>query len=151
MGKYIVKRILLLLLTFFIIVSICFVLIRLIPREMPSDKNMAEIIEDRWEALGYDKPIAEQYFIYLSGIFTKWDFGTSWYVDFRTPVWNLLIERLPPTIIVNLLSLFMSIPAGLFIGIYAARKQGRWQDHLITFAVMLVVSVPSYVYAFLVQ
>jgi ABC-type dipeptide/oligopeptide/nickel transport system permease component len=149
--KYILKRIALLFLTFFIIVTVSFVLISLTPREIPNDKNMADIIEDRWEALGYDKPIAEQYFIYLKNVVTKWDFGTSWYVDFRTPVWDLLVERLPPTIIVNLLSLIISIPIGLILGVYAARKQGRWQDHLITLGVMLVVSVPSYVYAFIVQ
>lgn len=151
MAKYIVKRLLLLVFTFFIIVSICFFLVRMIPRELPSDKSVAEIIKDRWEALGYDKPLLVQYGIYLRNVFTNWDFGTSWYIDFRAPVWEVFSERLPPTIIVNLLALLLSIPIGLLVGTYAAVKQGKWQDHLISIGVIVLVSVPSYVYAFIVQ
>ena len=151
MAKYIVKRLLLLVFTFFIIVSICFFLVRMIPRELPSDKSVAEIIKDRWEALGYDKPLLVQYGIYLKNVFTNWDFGTSWYIDFRAPVWEVFSERVPPTIIVNLLALLLSIPIGLLVGTYAAVKQGKWQDHLISIGVIVLVSVPSYVYAFLVQ
>lgn len=151
MGKYIVKRIWLLLFTFFVIVTLSFVLIRLLPRELPSDKALAEIMQERWEALGYGKPILIQYAIYLKGIITSWDFGTSWYVEFRAPVWDLLIERLPPTFVVNLFSLLISIPIGVLLGIFSALRKGRWQDGLISLIVMIFVSVPSFVYAFVVQ
>ena len=104
MKKYILKRVAILFLTFFVIVTVSFVLIRLIPREIPSDKNMADIIQDRWEALGYDKPIAEQYFIYLKNIFTSWDFGTSWYIDPQTEAFKVISDRLLPTVLVNLYS-----------------------------------------------
>ena len=86
MRRYIIKRVGLLLLTFFTIVTISFILIRMLPRELPSDKALAEIMLLRWEALGYGKPILTQYLIYLKGIVTRWDFGTSWYVEFRAPV-----------------------------------------------------------------
>ena len=56
------------LVTFFIIVTICFMLVRMLPRELPSDKNLADIIAARWEALGYGKPLLVQYGIYLKGI-----------------------------------------------------------------------------------
>lgn len=151
MKRYIIKRIGLLLFTFFIIVTLSFVLIRMIPRELPSDKATAEIMLSRWEALGYGKPILVQYLIYLKGIFTRWDFGTSWYVEFRAPVWELLVERLPPTAIVNLLSLLLSLPIGLALGTLAALKKGRWQDGAISLLSVIFVSVPSYVYAFGVQ
>ena len=151
MSRYVIKRIGLLLLTFFVIVTICFVLIRMLPRELPSDKALADIMLERWEALGYGKPILVQYLIYLRGIVTHWDFGTSWYVDFRAPVWDLLVERLPPTAIVNLSSLLISIPVGLLLGIYSALRKGRWQDMALSLGVMVFVSVPSYVYAFAVQ
>ena len=151
MKRYILKRLGLLALTFFVIVTVSFVLIRMLPRELPSDKALAEIMLARWEALGYGKPILVQYLIYLKGIVTKWDFGTSWYVDFRAPVWQLLVERIPPTAIVNLSSLLISLPIGLALGVLSALKKGKWQDTALSLLTIIFVSVPSYVYAFGVQ
>ncbi|MBO4862145.1 MAG: ABC transporter permease [Firmicutes bacterium] len=151
MGKYVLKRVLLMFFTFFVIVTISFLLIRLLPRELPQDKNLRDVIVARWEALGYNKPLLTQYWIYLKGIFTKWDFGTSWYIQFREPAWNVLMSRLLPTVLVNLYSFILSVPLGIAFGIYAAIKKNKWQDQFISTMVMLFVSVPSYVYAFLVQ
>ena len=47
--------------------------------------------------------------------------------------------------------MIFAVPLGLLFGIYAALKKNKWQDHLISTGVMVMVSVPSYVYAFLVQ
>ena len=99
MGKYVVKRIVLMFFTFFIISTICFMLVRLLPRELPTDKVQAAAIQERWEALGYNKPLLIQYGIYLKNIFTKWDFGTSWYIQFRQPAWDVLTSRLLPTVL----------------------------------------------------
>mgnify|MGYP003303204051 CR=1 FL=1 len=151
MWKYVLKRLLLMLVTFFIICTICFVLIRLLPRELPNDKNLQELIKARWEALGYNKPLPVQFWIYLKNIFTKWDFGTSWYIEKNIPVTEVLGKRLLPTVLVNLYSLIVSIPLGIALGIFAAIKKNKWQDHVISIVVMLFVSIPSYVYAFLVQ
>ncbi len=118
---------------------------------MPTDRNLAAVIEARWEALGYNKPILVQYGIYLKNIFTKFDFGTSWKISLTTPALEVMTERIPPTVIVNLYSLILSIPLGISLGIYAAIKKNKWQDHLISTLVIIFVSVPSYVYAFLVQ
>lgn len=61
------------------------------------------------------------------------------------------MSRLFPTVLVNLYSLLFSVPVGLLLGVIAAIKKNKWQDHLISVMVILFVSVPSYVYAFLVQ
>jgi len=151
MAKYVLKRILLMLLTLFIITTMEFVLIRMLPRELPLEKVQAAAIASRWEALGYNKPLLVQYGIYLRNIFTSWDFGTSWYIEFREPAWNVLTKRLLPTVLVNLYSLLFSIPLGIGLGIYAAIRKNKWQDQVISVMVMLFVSIPSYVYAFLVQ
>ena len=151
MTKYVIKRILLMLFVLFVITTICFVLIRMLPRELPQDKNQAAVIAARWEALGYNKPLIEQYGIYLYNVFTEGDFGTSWYIQFREPALDVLTERLLPTVMVNFYSLIFSIPLGILLGIYAAVKKNKWQDSLISTSVMIFVSVPSYVYAFLVQ
>lgn len=151
MTKYVIQRIVLMLFTLFIITTICFLLIRVLPRQMPQDKDQAAAIAARWEALGYNEPLLTQFGIYLKGIFTKFDFGTSWAVDFRAPAMEVLTSRLLPTVLVNVYSLLLSIPVGIALGIYAAIKKNKWQDSLISTGVMVFVSVPSYVYAFLVQ
>ena len=77
MAKYILKRLGLMLLVFFIITTVCFMLIRMLPMELPEDKNQSEAILERWEALGYGKPLLVQYGIYLKNIILHGDFGTS--------------------------------------------------------------------------
>ncbi len=151
MAKYVVKRICLMFATLFVITTICFMLVRVLPRELPTDKVQAAAIQARWDALGYNEPLLKQFGIYLKNIVTDWDFGTSWYISFRTPAWDVLMDRLPPTVLVNLYSLLFSIPVGIGLGIFAAIKKNKWQDSLISTLVMVFISVPSYVYAFLVQ
>ena len=151
MTKYVIKRVLLMLFVLFAVTTICFMLVRLLPREMPTDKVQKAQIEARWKALGYEEPLLTQYGIYLKNVFTEFDFGESWYIQFRKPALDLLTSRLLPTVLVNLYSLMFSIPVGILMGIYAAIKKNKWQDHVISTGVMVFVSVPSYVYAFLVQ
>ena len=151
MVKYIIKRLVLMLFTFFVIVMISFILIRMLPRELPTDKNLAAVIQARWEALGYNEPIIVQFGIYLKNIFTAWDFGTSWKISQLTPAAELLSSRMLPTVLVNVYSLIVSIPLGIALGVFAAIKKNKWPDQVISILVMIFVSVPSYVYAFLVQ
>jgi oligopeptide transport system permease protein len=151
MTKYVIKRLLLMMLTLFVIVTICFMLIRILPREMPTDKNLQAVIKARFEALGYNKPLIVQFGIYLKNIVTEWDFGTSWYIQVRQPAWNVLRDRLLPTVLVNLYSFLFSVPVGIALGIFAAIKKNKWQDQFISTTVMIAVSVPAYVYAFMVQ
>ena len=137
----------------FCITTICFMLIRVLPMSPPegTNQNQQDIIEQIWEARGYNKPLLEQYAIYLKGIVTEWDFGTSWKIKSTTPAWDLLVGKLLPTMLVNLYSLLLSLPLGIAFGIFAAIKKNKWQDQLISTGVMVFVSVPSYVYAFLLQ
>ena len=151
MGKYVVKRVVLMFFTLFVVMTICFMLIRILPRELPTDKVQQAAIESRWEALGYNEPLLTQYAIYLKNIVTKFDFGTSWAISFRDPALQVLTGRLLPTVLVNLYSLLLSIPLGIVLGVLAAIKKNKWQDSLISTLVILFVSIPSYVYAFLVQ
>ena len=151
MKKYVLKRLGLMLVTFSIITLITFLLIRVMPREMPTDKVQRAAIEERWEALGYNEPLMTQFFIYVKNIVTKWDFGTSWYVSYRTPAAKVLGDRLLPTVLINFYSMIVSVPIGILFGIYAAIRKNKWDDSLISTLVMVFISVPSYVYAFLVQ
>lgn len=153
MLKYILKRLGLMFMTFLVIMIICFVLIKSLPMHIPEGSTAAqrEVIEARRQALGYNEPIIIQLFIYFKNIFTSWDWGTSWYIDYLDPAWNVLSDRMLPTVLINVYSLLFSIPIGILIGIRAAVKKNQWQDTFWSTLIMVFVSVPSYIYAFLVQ
>ena len=152
MIKYVIKRILLMLMVFMIIISMCFVLVKLLPDKPPEQfgKDM-ELIKMRRELLGYNKPLIEQYFIFIQRSLIGMDWGISETLYIGQDVWTKFMEKMPATVTVNLYTMFFSVPLGLMFGIYAALKKNKWQDHVISTAVMIFVSVPSYVYAFLVQ
>lgn len=151
MLKYVLKRCLLMVITFIIIATMCFVLIKLLP--LPTIKSAgrdAKLIELRREAMGYNKPIIEQYFIYWKCVF-QGNFGLGEQMYSGQEVLDIMLQKIPYTLTVNIYSLLISMPIGLLLGIYAALRKNKWQDHLISTAVMIFISVPSYVYAFLVQ
>lgn len=255
MLKYAIKRILLMLMVFLIITTMCFVLVKLLPSQ-PAEafgKDMA-LIEARRELLGYNEPILKQYQYYWFGrtsytfyeldangdkiikkdgnkvvyeqvpktdsegnIVYKTDadgayvdkdgnvttdplkyitiyvdkvdpetgkkvpvyvtktvydkskipegrdyvkknvggiirgyFGVSEALYIGSDVWEIFMSKIPYTMAVNLYSIFLSIPLGLTLGVIAALKKNKLTDHIISTGVMVFVSVPSFIYAFLV-
>ncbi len=151
MKKYVIKRILLMIFTLFVITTLCFVLIKLLEPNEITNVAQREREEAIREALGYNQPILVQYFIYLKNIFTKFDFGVSFKISYLASVNSIIGSKLLPTVLLNVYSLVISIPLGILLGIVAALKKNKWQDHTISTVVMLFVSVPSFVYAFVLQ
>lgn len=152
MLKYVIKRILLMILTFMVIMTMCFVLIKLLP--LPAVKEQGrdvQLVLQRREAMGYNKPIMTQYYLYWRHILKSGDFGVGEQMYVGQEVTTIMLSKIPYSIVVNLYSILIAIPLGLVLGIYAALKKNKWQDHVISTVVMLLYSVPSYVYAFLVQ
>ena len=150
MFKYICKRIGLMIMTFSIIFIICFVLIKLLP--LPTDAQIGadpDKLRALYEARGYYKPILEQLWIYVKRVVTEGDFGVGLQMtQYRyKPVWDVFTEKLPPTILINIYSSLLAVPTGIALGIFAALKKNKWQDHFISTIVMLFISVPSFVYA----
>lgn len=151
MFKYILKRIALVFVVTLIITTICFTLIKLLEPESPQMGHQIAYEKARREALGYNKPIMEQFGIYLKNIFTKWDWGTSWKKEYLVDVRAVIGHRLPPTVLLNLYSLIFALPFGILLGIWAAIKKNKPTDHVISTSVMIFISVPAYVYAFVLQ
>lgn len=150
--KYICKRIALMFFVFFVILTMCFVLVKLLPqRDAQQFGKDMNIILQRREALGYNKPILVQYLIFLKKSVFGGDWGISEVLYLGQDVWGMFISKLPATMMVNIYSMIFSVPLGILLGIYAALKKNRWQDHVISTAVMIFISVPSFVYALLVQ
>lgn len=154
MLKYIAKRIGLMFLSFFIIMTACFFLVKALPLVVNATLGQdAAIAEAQIIARGYRDPVLVQYFAYIRRIVTEWDWG----VGVNMPeyvgqeVWGVFVEKLPPTVLINVYSSLLAVPLGIVLGIYAALRKNRWQDHTVSTLVMVLVSVPSYVTAFLVQ
>ena len=154
MFKYILKRLGLMLMTFCIIMLICFVLIKLLP--IPINAGLGvdrELIEANLRARGYYDPIMVQLWRYVKRIVTEGDFGIGVNMPgyINQPVWDAFVSRLPPTVLINVYSTLIGVPIGLGLGIFAALKKNKWQDHVISTGVMILIAVPSIVYAFLIQ
>lgn len=90
-------------------------------------------------------PIALQYLRWLENVATDWNWGYSTRVSANTPVFDILAVRIPVTMKLNLIALFFYIPIGFGLGIVAALKKNTWIDNIISFGVMIFISVPSFV------
>jgi oligopeptide transport system permease protein len=153
MGKYILKRFGLMLVSLFIIMTMLFVLIRLIPNQVQAVQGgYDKALNDMREAWGYNKPLMVQYALFLKNVFTKWDWGFCTTMgSYLQPVTQYITGRLPATLYINILSLVISLPIGIIFGIIAAVYKNKWQDHIIQVFIMFFISVPAFVYAFLLQ
>ena len=175
MTKYVIKRILLAFLTMFIILSLTFILIKLLPYERPfgddptkytyymrevnlgylvdlsqESNNYGELLWKYRDAAGtthyfYQKPVMEQYFNWLNAIFTRWDWGTSVTLLPNVEVANIIALKLPYTIKVNIWSVIISVPLGILLGVIAALKKNKMTDNIISTLVMIFISIPSFV------
>ncbi len=153
MKKYIFKRIGLMFVTAFAIMTVLFILIRLLPNHVHAvlGGNQAQL-EAMREAWGYNEPIIVQYGIFLKNVFTKWDWGFCTEVGTAFhPVTEYVTSKLPATIYVNIISIIISIPLGVVFGIIAANFKNKWQDYVINVFIIIFISVPAFVYAFLLQ
>ena len=169
MFKYVTKRLGLMLFTFFIIFTMCFVLIKLLPiptNALPGQDP--EIVMKTLEGRGwitnikegdngvwtYDRvPILLQFGTYLKRIFTQGDFGivTTYGEYLNMNIWQVFVSHLPPTILINIYSTLIGVPIGLGLGILAALKKNKWQDQVINVFIILLISVPSIVLALMIQ
>ena len=169
MFKYVLKRLGLMLLTFFIIFTMCFVLIKLLPiptNALPGQDP--EIVMRTLEGRGwitnikegengvwtYDRvPILIQYGNYIKRIVTKGDFGiaTTYGEYLNMNLWDVFVSHMPPTILINIYSTLIGVPIGLGLGILAALKKNKWPDQVINVFIILLISVPSIVLGLMIQ
>lgn len=139
-------------LVFLIITCMCFILVRMLPpAELPPNDIHNVVIEARREAQGYNKPYMVQFGIFLKNVLTDWDWGISDKLYFGQDVSEIFMTKLPATVVINFYSIILSIPIGIAFGIFAALKKNTWIDYTISTLTMVVISVPNFVYAFIIQ
>lgn len=138
-------------LTLFVIVTLGFFTIRFMPGTPFDDPELSPDMVRMLEAqYGLDQPLHIQFGHYLSQLI-QGNWGTSFKIEPMVPVWQVIGRRVPLTLGLNLLSLFISLPLGLLAGRVAALNRGRLPDQIISAAVILFISVPSFVMASFLQ
>jgi len=155
MISYIVRRLLASIPLLIGISVVSFIIIQLPPgdfatayeRALMNQGNMsrqeAEAAADQYRALyGLDKPIWEQYTIWITGIVTEGKFGYSF--AYKKDVGELIWERLPRTLLLALSAHFISTVLGLLIGIYAATHKYSLGDNLAAVLAFIGTSVPRF-------
>ena len=153
--KYIITKLFTLLLVFLGITIISFWVIHLAPGS-PTDLQttlnpMAGAgARARLEKIyGLDKPLHIQYLNWLKRII-RFDFGQSLSGDHR-PVWDKIKERLPLTLTLNLISMFLILIISIPIGIFSAVYQNSWFDRLMTVLVFIGFAIPGFWLALLLM
>jgi len=95
-------------------------------------------------ARGLDKPIYEQYFVYMEGVITRFDLGESFRYQGRT-VNEVLFPAMWRSMQYNLIALAITMPFGISLGIFAAKRQGTWADPAAISAFLVVQSIPVFI------
>lgn len=153
LGQYISRRLLLIIPTFLGITLITFLVIQLSPGNPAAmkirmgeqgflgDEMTREIVEQTRALYGLDKPVWTRYGIWLKRVVT-FDFGNS-YKDHR-PVLEKISERLPITIELNLISIFLVYLISIPVGVYSAVRQGSLTDRITTVVLFILYSLPNF-------
>lgn len=152
MKKYLVSRILAMLITLFAIMTIAFVVVRLMPGSVYDNPDLPpEVVAILEERAHLNEPLIVQYGYFLKGILLENDWGTSVRVEPGVPAFDVLRTKIPVSLSVNLTALILAIPVGIVFGTIAAVRKNHVADHFISFWVVIFISVPSFVFASVLQ
>lgn len=124
---------------------ISFLLVKLSPgdpvRMLLGARATEEAVAALREQYGFDRPLIEQYLVYLKNI-ALGDLGRS--IRFRVPVDDLILQFLPRTLFLIGYVLVLSLPATILLAVLAARSQDRWPDQLIRLFSVVGMGVPVF-------
>jgi len=145
MAKYIAKRLLISVVTIWLLATVSFFLLRTLPgNPFQTDKILSVEMEEKMMSYyGLDKPIMEQYRTYLSNLM-KGDMGYSLKYTNRT-VNSIIKSTFPISADLGLRSLALALPIGLFLGVVSAKKRGSIIDYTCVFISVIGVSIPSFI------
>ena len=150
MVKYVLKRLLISVLTIFILCAVVFFVVRIIPGSpFTNPKLSAETIERIEEYYGFTKPLPVQFVIFLKNL-SHGDLGYSTFYKSQT-VTGIIEASFPVSLDLGLRALAFAIVSGLTLGIVAALNRNKTWDYLSITIAIVGISVPSFVIAGLLQ
>ncbi len=174
MWKYTLERIILIFFTAFIILSVTYLLMKLLPVSSPAGQvsdqlrfYQQQVNLGYMEVIPYNlkdtaqitlldpqtgkeyyfsyKPVLEQYGSWIYNIFTQWNWGVSSSIAPGQDIMSIIAVRLPYSIKINIYATLIDVPVGFGLGIWAAVKKNKLTDSIISTLVMIFISVPSFV------
>ena len=147
MAKYLIKRVLISIVTLLVIILILFLILQFMPG---SPFNDAKLSEDQiavlYQKYGLDQPVIIRYFKYVANLF-KGDLGVSYSLSENTPISLLLKNRLPVTIKIGVASMFFGTISGLLLGLVAAFWKNKVIEIIYNVLTIAGIAVPSYLFA----
>ena len=150
MAKYIAKRVLLAIVTLFVLTSVVFVLVRLMPGDpFSSDKMTPEIRANLEAYYGMDKPLPVQYITYMKNVLHG-DLGYSMKYEGRT-VNQIIAESFPYSADLGIRSLCFALFFGLILGIIAALNRGKKLDFFCILIAIIGTSMPDFIMGSVLQ
>jgi len=147
MLKYILRRLLVMIPVLFGVLLITFVLSRMMPGD-PIKAHLPQLFTDaQYQAarhrLGFDRPLWEQFFIYIGNLFTgNWGYSVS--INKGQAVWELIWQRFPRTIDIALFSMIIASFIGIKTGVISATHRNKAKDTIVRGFALIGVSIPVF-------
>lgn len=143
---YILKRILLALLTVWVVITVTFFVMRAVPGgPFLSEKAVSEAAQKALEAkYGLDKPLMTQYWTYLRDVITKFDFGPSIKLRGRQVI-DVIMDGMKTSVRLGLIAAFIALGSGIVLGSVAALRRNKLVDKVIMVITTAFVSMPSFI------
>lgn len=153
MLKFIVKRVLYMILTLFVVITITFFLIRAIPgdplasmaRQLPEQTRI-----NFYAKYGLDKPVLQQYAMFMKNLILHMDLGESLTYPGRK-VTSTILQYAPTSGRLGIQAILIGFTIGIILGIIAGFNRNKLPDYVVMFVAILGISVPSFVVASLLQ
>ncbi|HEV2022855.1 MAG TPA: ABC transporter permease [Terriglobales bacterium] len=145
MLRYLITRLLYTLPAVWLVVSVVFLMIHLVPgdpvQQMLGEGAASADVQAARHAYGLDVPLGQQYVNYWKGVLHG-DLGRSLRLD--QPVRTLIAQRYPATIALTLAALAVALAVSIPAGVRSARRRNRWDDRLLGFLSLLGLSFPNF-------
>lgn len=146
MGRYISRQVASIVPTIFLSVVINFILLHAAPgdparvlagRDNPTEEQIAAIRAE----LGLDQPLPVQFWNYLTQLL-QGNMGES--IAFKQPVFELILSRLPATLMLTITSAVLAFSIGTLLGVVAAQRQGSFRDSALSFGNYAFFAIPGF-------
>jgi len=144
-GKFILRRLLLLIPILLGLTLLIFLFIRLLPGDPAStilgERATPDSLERVRAALGLDRPLPEQYLEYLSAL-VRLDLGSSFLTN--RDVVDDFLQRFPATIELSAAAMIFALSLGIPLGMVTAKRRGTWPDNVGTVVSLIGISIPIF-------
>ncbi len=150
MAKYILKRTLAAIVTLFVLITVVFFLVRLIPGDPFNDPKLTDTVrENLYEYYGFDKPLVVQYGMYMKNLL-QGNLGPSTKYTNRS-VNDIIFEAFPYSADLGIRALVFAVSFGLVLGILAALNRGKKLDVVCVLVAIIGTSIPDFIMGAILQ